>query len=405
MYRRDFIENISKATLAGALPTNELVFEGRETFPFKGQNTLWSEIGEYFPMDGYTNLRSLWTGISPNFVIEKYKSNIEKLFSNKPTDLRYKGQTDFDTQLKATREIVASYFGAESDEIAFVRNTTEGLMNVIFGLDFKRGDEIIISNQEYSLVKGSLEQLKAQKGIVVKQVKLPLEPTSAHDLVEPFKNALTEKTKAIFCCHVYLSGLVFPVKELKKSVGEDIFVIVDGALAIGTLDLNFTELGCDFYAGSFHKAMGLPRGMGFLFMKKIHIESTWPLFGHYNIFRRKPGYLLDTIKKFEHYGQFPDYHFVLIADLIEFHEKIGKAEIENRLKFLKNYWTNKVKDHDSVKFITPLSDAFSSSRSEEHTSELQSQSTISYAVFCLKKKKKKKHKIIQNLLCQDAHYK
>src|SRR3546814_1898436 len=41
--------------------------------------------------------------------------------------------------------------------------------------------------------------------------------------------------------------------------------------------------------------------------------------------------------------------------------------------------------------ITIVTDAWYPQRSEEHTSELQSLMRISYAVFCLKKKKKQKH--------------
>src|SRR3546814_4217868 len=43
-------------------------------------------------------------------------------------------------------------------------------------------------------------------------------------------------------------------------------------------------------------------------------------------------------------------------------------------------------------------------RSEEHTSELQSLMRISYAVFCLKKKKQHFLEIIKNTLCNDIHY-
>ncbi len=359
MHRRKFIENLTKASVVGIIPIKEYIHPDLLD-PIVDENDIsWEKIADAYPQDGYINLRSLWTGLSPNFLINSFKKNTERLFSNDPNDLRYKGQTYFDKQLKAAKKTVAKYFHSKPEEIAFTRNTTEGLMNVIFGVQFKPGDEIIISDHEYSLVKGSLDQLKAQKKVVINQIKLPLNPSSKNDLIEPFKRAITKNTKAIFCCHVYLSGIVFPVKELKEAVGASILVAVDGALAVGNLDLNLAKLGCDFYAGSFHKGFGTPRGMGFLYMKEEHIASTWPLFGHYSIFKRKSGYQLGTIHKFETYGQFPDYQFVLVSELISFYQIIGKESIEKRLKFLKNYWTDKVKGH--VKFITPTNDMFSNS--------------------------------------------
>src|SRR3546814_2176001 len=50
----------------------------------------------------------------------------------------------------------------------------------------------------------------------------------------------------------------------------------------------------------------------------------------------------------------------------------------------------RVAPHEDLQFVERTDDIFLARRSEEHTSELQSLMRISYAVFCLKKKKKKK---------------
>ena len=84
-------------------------------------------------------------------------------------------------------------------------------------------------------------------------------------------------------------------------------------------------------------------------MKKEKIKSVWPLFGD-NTFPA------DDIRKFEHIGTHPVGSTLAIADAIRFHNSIGSKRKEERLRYLKNYWVEKVKELPKVRINTPFED-------------------------------------------------
>jgi selenocysteine lyase/cysteine desulfurase len=176
----------------------------------------------------------------------------------------------------ATR--VATFLGADADEIAFTRGTGEALSLVASGLDLASGDEIVTTSREHPAALSPWLILARRRGIVVKQVDLPTPMSAPEQALGLIAGAVTDRTKAIAFSHVqYSDGAVMPVKDLCQFARQrNLISVVDGAQAVGMLDFQVRDLGCDFYAAASHKWLGGSQGVGFLVVRREMLDRLWP---------------------------------------------------------------------------------------------------------------------------------
>src|SRR6201986_3771238 len=122
-------------------------------------------------------------------------------------------------------------------------------------------------------------------------------------------------------------------------------VICAGAHSFGLMDFKLPDLGFDYLGTSLHKFLSAPIGSGMMWIKKEHISKIWPLLCNGDPHS-------GDIRKFETLGtrSFPIEQG--IGEAINFHEGIGSKRKEERIRYLKNYWANKVKDIPRVKIHT-----------------------------------------------------
>ena len=76
-------------------------------------------------------------------------------------------------RVESARRDLAREFGCDPDEIAITRNASESMETLIFGIDLKPGDEVIITDQNYGRMIMSWEQRARREGIVVKKISFP----------------------------------------------------------------------------------------------------------------------------------------------------------------------------------------------------------------------------------------
>ena len=88
-------------------------------------------------------------------------------------------------------------------------------------------------------------------------------------------------------------------------------------------------------------------GSGLLHVRREKIANVWPLFGDV-------AFAENDIRKFEHIGTHPVSTHLGILDAIDFHEAVGGKRKEERLRYLKNYWTEKLVDVNGITINTPL---------------------------------------------------
>ena len=122
--------------------------------------------------------------------------------------------------------------------------------------------------------------------------------------------------------------------------------MVDGAHSFAHLDFKIPDLDCDYYGASLHKWLGANLGAGILYVRADRIAKLWPIYGDAKI--------ADTdITKLNHTGTHPVHTDLAIMNAIDFHESIGIARKEARLRYLQNYWTNQVRTTPKVVLNTP----------------------------------------------------
>jgi bifunctional non-homologous end joining protein LigD len=122
-------------------------------------------------------------------------------------------------------------FGVDREEIAITRNASESLEILLMGMDFKPGDEILTTTQDYPRMLTTLHQRERREGLVLKMVKIPIPPKNLDEITAAFEKGITSRTKLILVSHqVNITGQITPVKaicELARAKGVE--TVVDGA--------------------------------------------------------------------------------------------------------------------------------------------------------------------------------
>jgi selenocysteine lyase/cysteine desulfurase len=252
------------------------------------------------------------------------------------------------------RQKLGDLAGCDPEEIAVNRNSTEALNTVIFGIDLKSGDEVLGTKQDYPNMINAWKQRVQREGIIYTQISFDFPVENDDVIVNAFEKAITPKTKVLHITHVVnWIGQILPVKKLCLMAKKyNLKTIVDGAHSFGLLDFKIPDLGCDYFGASLHKFLSAPIGSGMLWIRKDNIKDIWPLVCNDNP-------RSEDIRKFETLGtrSFPIEQG--IGEAINFHQAIGSKRKEARIRYLKNYWANKVKDIPKVKIHTSLKDEYS----------------------------------------------
>ena len=177
---------------------------------------------------------------------------------------------------ESARETVATFLGADVDEIAWQAGATDALNTIALGMQLASrggagsealalgpGDEILITEAEHHANLVPWQQLALATGATVRWIPARLDGTWT---VDDAAAALNSRTKVFAFAHVSnVTGLIADVPalvELARSVGS--VTVLDACQSAPHLPVNFKELGVDFAACSSHK-MGGPNGVGVLY--------------------------------------------------------------------------------------------------------------------------------------------
>ncbi len=259
---------------------------------------------------------------------------------------------DVYTYLPAKKEEVrakiAQFVNASPDEIAIVRNTTEGMNFVANGLDMQPGEEVLISSMEHPGGTHPWKIKEKRCNIKVTEVSIGLPPQSVDEFVGQFEKAITPKTRIISMSHtVYISGLIAPLKELCTMAHDrGLLVAADSAHGIGMLDLDLPDMGVDFFCTSPYKWLGAPTGVGVFYVRKQAQDKLWPTIctsGWDNP---------DSARKFETLGQRADALIIAVGEAVDFQNYIGKSRIEKRVKSLAAHFRQQLKAISGTRLLT-----------------------------------------------------
>jgi isopenicillin-N epimerase len=285
--RRGFLSSLAGAagaagtfSFAGSLPKRlekaPAQLPDRSLFE-SNEEAYWAEIRKQFliPADEvYLNNGTVGSCPAPvlGAVFDGYNET-EKMAQSDPEDYPIWGYAAWNE----FRDPLASFVGCTRDEIAMLRNATEGNSYIANGLDMKPGDEVLMTDQEHPGGEHPWNLRAKRYGIVVKKVTLPKPVPNAATVLNLFNDAITPRTRVMFFSHITtVTGVVLPAKELAALArSKGILSAVDGAHVIGMMMLNLRELGCDMYSSSPHKWLMAPKGTGLLYLRDEVIDRVW----------------------------------------------------------------------------------------------------------------------------------
>ena len=351
--RRNFINSLATSTAAVA-SFNEKGFarafdaarfvNGRTPEEVAKDEDYWFEVQQAFTVDrSFVYLNSGGVAPSPRVVQEAMRRYLE--FSNQGP--AYTMWRILEPQKETVRKRLAQVFCCDPEEIAITRNASESLETVQLGINLKRGDEVLTTEQDYPRMLQTWRQRERREGITIKKINFTPPVSSPDVLVEMYERAITPKTKLIHFCHITnTTGQIFPVKRIVQMArARGIETIVDGAHAFAQFPFKHADLDCDFYGTSLHKWLTAPIGTGFLFVRKNRIKDVWPL--------QPADETLDgNIRKFEQIGTHPEANFLAIGEALNFYEGLGPERKAARLRFLFQRWAKRLEAHKGVRILT-----------------------------------------------------
>ncbi|MGI8732731.1 MAG: aminotransferase class V-fold PLP-dependent enzyme [Pyrinomonadaceae bacterium] len=304
----------------------------------------WSVIQNAFSVTrGIVNLNNGGVSPSPRIVTEA----LVRYIWQQEDATAYTMWQILEPQSETIRTGLAEIFGCDREEIAITRGASEALEILLMGLDFKRGDEILTTTQDYPRMLTTLRQREKREGLTLKLIKIPIPPQNLNEITAAFERGITSRTRLILISHqVNITGQITPVKavcEMARTRG--IETIVDGAHSFAQFDFQQKDLGCDYFGTSLHKWLFAPKGSGLLYVKRDKIAKLWPLMAA----EEKNS---SDIRKFEEIGTHSAAPRLAIGEAMLFHNGIGGKRKEARLRYLSRYWMNRLKDVPKVRFHT-----------------------------------------------------
>ncbi len=177
---------------------------------------------------------------------------------------------------EASREEFARFLGRRDPSgIVFLRNATEAINQVGQGLDWKRGERVLISDREHNSNLIVWQRLAAERGIRLEVLSLcddgSFDP-------EELERALGRGIRLVSLFHTSnLDGRSLPIREVtERSHDRGARVLFDGCQAAPHEAVDLDRLGVDYYAVSAHKMLG-PTGFGVLAGTPESLGSLRPL--------------------------------------------------------------------------------------------------------------------------------
>lgn len=305
----------------------------------------WKKIKQQYKLkDDYINLENGYYCILPDEILERYLQHIREVNLQ---GAYYMRTAQAENKQRMVEEL-AGIAGCTPDELIITRNTTESLDMIISGIDWRPGDEAVMATHDYPAMLDMFRQVEQRYGMTNRIVALPLHPASDDEIVDIYAKAITPKTRLLMVCHmINITGQILPVRKIcDMAHSKNVPVLVDGAHAFAHLQFSIPDLHCDFYGSSLHKWLSVPLGAGMLYVRRDHIPDIWPLLG-------ESGRQQSDIRRLNHTGTHPPATDLSIRDAINFYKYIGAARKEQRLRYLQQYWTSRVRHMPHIVLNTP----------------------------------------------------
>ena len=255
------------------------------------------------------------------------------------------------------RAQLARVFGAGEDEVALTHSTSEGISIVAWSLDWRPGDEVVISNTEHPANVIPWYVLRDRAGIAIREIDL----SPGTDLVDEVERQLSEKTRLVSLSHVSRNnGRTLRTEdsarlaELLRARG--VRYHLDGAQGPGCVPTDFAALGCDCYSTCGHKWLLGPKGTGALFVRRAlldevqlswagaHSHETMDYDGNYTLLPSAARYEFGTRALADFFG---------FGQAVRWMEDLGLERILGRIDDLVDHGIEAIREAPELSLASP----------------------------------------------------
>lgn len=229
------------------------------------------EIRAFFPaLEKYTYLNSAAVAPLPTVAVEAVNRQLRDVSENGSAHY-----TEWIATKARAREIIARMMKVQAEQIAFTRNTSDGLATVANGLKWQSGDNIVSFEREFPANFYAWRRIRDCFG-----VELRLCPERGGRIeTEEFINLIDANTKIVAISAVqFASGFRADLERIGRAARQvDALFVVDFIQALGTMPFDFEAQFVDAGAGASHKWLCAPEGCGILYLSdraRNRIEPT-----------------------------------------------------------------------------------------------------------------------------------
>ena len=256
-----------------------------------------------------------------------------------------------------SRSVLSKFLNSDINNLSITQNTSQAIAKIFKNIEWRNGDEIIISSSEHVSTLGFIQTITKKYSINIKIINAFL---SEDELLNKINSNLNKRVKLVCMSHVTSpDGIILPIKkiiDLCKS--HNVLTMIDGAQSVGIMPVDLQEYDPDFYVGSGHKWMLGPLGTGFLYISNRILKD----FNPDNIALRHPWTftnLPDPKNNARGQTEIGTYNHPIVIGLGRAVENINELGIQNiqndvhkKMQFIRNE-LNKV---NGINIITPIND-------------------------------------------------
>ncbi len=228
------------------------------------------KIRRAFPVtEKYTYLNSAAVGTIPAVAVEAVYSQLKDVSENGTVNF-----SDWIETKNRAREIVAQMLKVKSEQIAFLRNTSDGFASVANGITWQKGDNIVTFAKEFPANFYAWRRIRDEFGV---ELRLCPERDGQIDLDE-FISLIDSDTKLVSISAVqFASGFRADLERIGEAAKKvDALFAVDIIQAFGAMPFDLPAQMVDIASGASHKWLVAPEGCGILYLSDKARERVKP---------------------------------------------------------------------------------------------------------------------------------
>ena len=259
----------------------------------------------------------------------------------------------FKTIADETKAMIGELINCNGDRIAFLDNTTNGMIWLAQGIEWKQGDRIILNDVEFPANVYPFLQLK-NRGVEIDFIKSKNGIVTAEEVI----NAIKSETKLISISFVqFLSGYRVDLEKIGKVCRQnEIIFSVDSIQGLGAVRLDVEKCNIDFLANGTQKWLFGLQGLAFIYVRKklqekmksapigwLAVNNAWDLL-NFDLTTK------ETAERFQP-GTLNNLGIYAFNSSMKFLKEFGFDEIENQVISNSRYFIDEL---SKIGFKSPL---------------------------------------------------